>query len=165
MSTQEPTNQYDRRKSKTKHQLREALARLRAGTPLNEAVRGRKWKLDLKTLAEEAGISRNAIYQNHAEIIEELRTTRAGQGQSGANSTTNETKRLKRRLKEVETEQRLVLTENAELLARAQRAENELEELRPNRGRRTRPRDESAREHGGQRHENVMDDTNPSDPR
>ena len=65
MSTQEPTNQYDRRKADTKRRLREAIERLRAAKPLSPAVRARKWKLDVKTIAQEAGVSRNAIYQNH----------------------------------------------------------------------------------------------------
>ena len=132
MSTQEGTNQYERRKARTKRELREALARLQARTPLNDAVRRRKWKLDVKTLAEEAGMSRNTIYQNHPEIIEELRTAQGRRNGSGTNSANSETMRLKQRLREIEQEQRLLVTQNAELLARAQQAENELKELRAN---------------------------------
>lgn len=130
MSTQEPTNQYERRKARTERVLREAWARLQAGTPLNEAVQRRKWKIDVKTLAEEAGVSRNTIYQNHSEIIEEVRTAQGRLSGSGTNSATSETRRLRRCLKKIEQEQRLLVTQNAELLARAQHAENENKELK-----------------------------------
>ena len=128
MATQESTNQYERRKARTKRRLREAIERLRAGRPVNSAVRTRKWKIDVRTVAQEAGVSRNAIYQNHPEIVEELRAARSHRaGDQAANS---EAGRLKRKLQEAQREQRLLLTENAGLLARAKHAEEELQALK-----------------------------------
>ena len=136
MSTQKPTNQYDRRKADTKRRLREAIERLQAGKPQSPAVRAREWKLDVKTIAQEAGVSRNAIYQNHTEIIDELRAARGAKIQTKAN---RETSRLKRTLHEAERELRMLVTQNANLLARAARAENELKELRAHNHRRGGP--------------------------
>lgn len=131
MTIQKPTNQYDQRKAATKRRLREAIERLRAAKPQSSAVRARKWKLDVKTVAQEAGVSRNAIYTNHAEIVEELREARTGLGaRIGANASNSEARRLKRALQEAEYELGLLVTQNAELLARATRAEKELKELR-----------------------------------
>ena len=134
MATQEPTNQYERRKAKTKRRLREAMERLQAGKPTSAAVRGRKWKLDVKSVAQEAGISRNAIYQNHPEIVEELRTARTQGARARAKSEHDERKRLRQQLEDAEREQALLVTENAKLLARTLQAEKELKELRAHRG-------------------------------
>ena len=130
MTTRETTNQYERRKAETRLRLREAIERLRAGRPLNLAVRARRWKLDVKTVAQEAAVSRNAIYQNHPEIVDELRTARSERAGAQTETVNVETGRLKRKLREVQREHRLLLTENAELLARAQHAERELQALK-----------------------------------
>lgn len=131
MSTEGPTNQYERRKADTKRRLREAIERLLAGTPQSPDVRGRKWKLDVKTFALEAGVSRNAIYQNHREILDELRSARTARGaKTQANGNNSETRRLKRELRRAEHEIRVLVTQKAELLARALIAEKQLKELR-----------------------------------
>ena len=137
MSTQKPTNQYDRRKADTKRRLSEAIERLQAGEPRSPAVRARKWKLDVKTIAQEAGVSRNAIYQNHTELIDELRAARTALGAKTETKASNrETRRLKRALHTAKHELRMLVTQNANLLARAARAENELKELRAHNHRR-----------------------------
>ena len=131
MSAKEPGNQYERRKADTRQRLRDAMQRLQAGNPENPTVRSRKWKLDVKTLAEEAGLSRNAVYQNHGEIVDELRAAqKTGTANNAGASTKGEVRHLKRALDEAESEQRLLATQNAQLLARALQAEKELMELR-----------------------------------
>ena len=131
MSTEEPTNQYERRKADTKRRLREALERLLAGRPQSLDVRERKWKLDVKTLAQEAGVSRNAIYQNHREIIDGLQAARRALGaKTGAGASNSKTTRLQRALKQCDHERRVLATQYAEVLARALFAEKELKELR-----------------------------------
>ena len=133
MTTEEPANQYDRRKAETKRRLREAMERLRSGNPTSDAVTARKWKLDVKSVAQEAGISRNAIYQNHPEIVEELRAARREGAKGRAEAENNEGRHLKRLLEEAAREQKLLARENAELLARALHAEKQLKELRKHR--------------------------------
>ena len=131
MSTEEPTNPYERRKADTKRRLREAIERLLAGKPQNPDVRGRRWKLDVKTVAQEAGVSRNAIYQNHPEIIDEVQAARRAPGaNAGASIRNSKMRRLKQALKQCDHERRVLATQNAELLSRAQFAEKQLKELR-----------------------------------
>ena len=84
----------------------------------------------MKTLAEEAGLSRNAIYHNHAEIIEEMRKHAGQQDRPRGGAKTHEATMLRKRVKEMEDEQRRLVTENAQLLARATRAERELNDLK-----------------------------------
>ena len=129
METQPRTDQYAERKAGTKRKLREALARLRAGAPLNPAVQARRWRLDVRTLAQEAGVSRNAIYQNHADVIEELRRATSASADD-TKQADSEKERLQKALREAEQNERLLVTNNAELLARALRAETDLRELR-----------------------------------
>ena len=127
----EEPNQYERRKATTGQRLREALTRLRAGTPRSPSVQRRQWKLDVKTLAEESGVSRNAIYANHRELLDELRN--AGESPSpktATRHTKNKIRDLNRALREAHDEQRALVTENAQLLARALEAEREVRELR-----------------------------------
>ena len=130
MNAQVKSDQYQRRKAETRQRLRDAMERLKAGNPQSARVRGRKWKLDVKTVAEEAGVSRNAIYQNHSEIIEELRNAGEASPAGRQASHTAEVKRLKQALQRAGEEHQLLARDNAELLARALHAERELNELR-----------------------------------
>ena len=124
-------NRYEHRKANTGQQLREALERLRAGTPRSPTVGQRQWKLDVKTLADEAGVSRSTIYQNHREVLDELRNIGTTQRtNTAAQSAKKKIQELNLALHEVQTNQRTLITENAALLARALKAERKLKELR-----------------------------------
>lgn len=138
MSAEEPTNQYERRKADTRRRLCEAVERLRAGTPQNPDVRGRKWKLDVKTVAQEAGVSRNAIYQDHREILDGVRAARTARGaKAGADGSNSEVRRLKRELRQAkhelrqaEHQTRVLVTQKAELHTQARLAQKQLKEPR-----------------------------------
>jgi hypothetical protein len=64
MAADRPTPQQKRRDA-TREELKAALARLIAS--------GHPRRLSVAVLAREAGVGRNAIYANHADIIAELR--------------------------------------------------------------------------------------------
>ena len=124
-------NQYEQRKTRTNERLHAALARLLAGTPQNPALQTQRWKLNVTTLAIEAGISRNTIYQNHPDVLEALQNARTARNPKGAaGGPSNELRALKRALRQAERDQDDLITENAKLLARALDAERELAELR-----------------------------------
>ena len=133
MPSTEAPNQYERRKASTGQQLREALERLRAGTPRSPSIQQRHWKLNVQTLAQEAGVSRNAIYQNHREVLDELRNAKRTQRTTPAQRTKNKIQELTRALHEAQANQRTLITENAALLARTLKAEREVKELRAHR--------------------------------
>ena len=131
MAAEKHPDQYEQRKAQTKRLLHEALARLLAGTPQNQALQTRRWKLDVKTLSEEAGISRNTIYQNHTDVLDKLRKTReSARAETGADSAKNKSREHKRARRQWEQDRSILITENAKLLARALDAERELEEFR-----------------------------------
>ena len=131
MNAQKPQDQYQRRKAVTRQLLRDAFARLRAGKPRSPALQVRGVKLNVTTLAKEAGISRNAIYTNHAEILDELRELSGALGaKDETSSTKGELGQLKQALRQAEEKQRQLATYCAELLARSLQAERELKELR-----------------------------------
>ena len=57
---------------KTERRLREALNRLVQGRPIHPSLQKKPIRLSITNLSREAGLSRNCIYQNHRDILQEL---------------------------------------------------------------------------------------------
>src|SRR3982750_4057062 len=70
---EDAVNQYEQRRRDTQHKLREALERLVAGQSTPPKRQNTGPRFTVAALAREAGVGRNAIYNNHRELLEELR--------------------------------------------------------------------------------------------
>lgn len=111
------------RGTNTEQRLRDALARVLAGTATNVKPRHR---ISVSAVASEAGLSRTAVYKLYPGIVKEIE---AAARQNGARSVP----RARRRELEVRTENSelrdrvaLLLSQNATLLHRAVEAERRL---------------------------------------
>ena len=107
--------------------LLEALERLRNGEPKHQDLVNVKYKLSPTNLAKESGISRNTIYTRYRPILEQLRKARVThQSVTQPPLTISDKIAELRSIKyQLETDNQYLATHNADLLARAQRAEDE----------------------------------------
>lgn len=128
MTRKATDSRYEARRAETEDKLREALARLERRVPTHPELKGRAYRLNVSTLALEAGVSRNAIYDNHKWVLEDLR--RAGERQEGMPerivTANDKIAELKKHLRNRESEIRQLATQNASLLQRALDAEESL---------------------------------------
>jgi hypothetical protein len=92
---------------------------------------GHDWRLTISTICLEAGHSRDALYDGHAELLREIRTTIAKQRQIVAR-TARQTKRdrLQAEMAACRADRQRLISENAALLLRAVTAEEALARLR-----------------------------------
>ena len=70
----------------TERKLREALNRLVQGRPIHPNLQKKPVQLSIANLSREAGVSRNCIYQNHRDILQELKSSQ--EKRSGTNKKT-----------------------------------------------------------------------------
>ena len=68
------------RLSGTERRLREALNRLLQGRPIHPSLQKKPIRLSITNLSREAGLSRNCIYQNHRDILQEFKLLQEKQG-------------------------------------------------------------------------------------
>jgi len=115
MAADRPTPQQKRRDA-TREELKAALARLVAS--------GHPRRLAVAVLAREAGVGRNAIYANHADVIAELR--RAARERVLAQPVVEKPSAVadwRAVAADLRCQNQLLATENARLLKRALDAE------------------------------------------
>ncbi len=115
MAADRPTPQQKRRDA-TREELKAALARLVAS--------GHPRRLSVAVLAREAGVGRNAIYANHADVIAELR--RAARERGLAQPVMEKPSAVadwRAVAADLRGQNQLLATENARLLKRALDAE------------------------------------------
>lgn len=115
MAADRPTPQQKRRDA-TREELKAALARLVAS--------GHPRRLAVAVLAREAGVGRNAIYANHADVIAELR--RAARERGLAQPVVEKPSAVanwRAVAADLRGQNQLLATENARLLKRALDAE------------------------------------------
>lgn len=115
MAADRPTPQQKRRDA-TREELKAALARLVAS--------GHPRRLAVAVLAREAGVGRNAIYANHADVIAELR--RAARQRVLAQPVVEKPSAVanwRAVAADLRGQNQLLATENARLLKRALDAE------------------------------------------
>src|SRR6266852_5387429 len=120
-----------RRQAATERAFLEAWQRLEAGTPAHPDLRAREWKLSISVVCLEAGRSRNALYQGHPELVQEIKAAIAKKGLVTAESR-HVTKRnsLETALAACRAERQRLISENATLLLRALTAEEALARMR-----------------------------------
>ena len=70
----------------TERKLREALNRLLQDRPIHPNLQQKPVQLSIANLSREAGVSRNCIYQNHRDILQELKLSQ--EKRSGTNKKT-----------------------------------------------------------------------------
>ena len=144
MARKSALDPYERRLRETDRKLREALDRLVKREPTHPDLKKRPYRLTVSTLAREAGIGRNAIYNNHRTMLgklEKARQKRVVPGQLA--SWQDKVTELRTINEELLTENRRIVTENAALLKRSRKAEAESKRLERNNARLIRQRDEA----------------------
>jgi AcrR family transcriptional regulator len=118
-------NQYEQRLRETRRNLQDALQRLIADQSKHPNSQKGHERFTIAALAREAGISRNAIYTNHRELLDELHHAAL----TGRPKSTGRESRLVEQqatIHAMKLNERRLITENAVLLKRAQDAEVEV---------------------------------------
>ena len=122
-------NPYEKRRAATDRKLRAALERLIEQRPSHHALQN-GYRLEIATLAREAGVGRNAIYTNHRSIIDALKLAAARPQPKAAESLEEKVIELRAVIREMQVNERRLLTHNAALLQRATCAEADAERYR-----------------------------------
>ena len=134
MSDRVATSAADRgaeRYAETERALRQAWERLRTGTPTHPLLIGGDWQISISAVCLEAGCSRNALYDGHAELLQEIRTTIGKQRQATTQRDPKRgTSRLEEDLATCRADRQRLISENAALLLRALTAEDALARLK-----------------------------------
>jgi hypothetical protein len=126
-----PAGRGARRRTATEQGFREAWQRLEAGTPTRPELRDHEWQLSVSAICIEAGLSRNALYDGHPDLLREIRAAIARKRQ-----VDDQTRRTKRRnsleaaLAECRADRQRLISENAALLLRAVTAEEALARIK-----------------------------------
>lgn len=139
-----PPNPYEKRRAATDRKLRAALERLIEQRPSHPALQN-GYRLEVTTLAREAGVGRNAIYTNHRSVIDALKLAAARPQPNAAESLEEKVIELRAVIREMQVNERRLLTQNAVLLQRATCAEADAERYRRQNARMVALRDEAVR--------------------
>jgi len=130
MSDRVATSAADRgakRYAETERALRQAWERLKTGTPTHPLLLGDDWQFSISAVCLEAGCSRNALYDGHPELLQEIRTTIGRPQQAAAQGAPKRgASRLEQDLATCRADRQRLISENAALLLRALTAENAL---------------------------------------
>ncbi|WP_026002414.1 hypothetical protein [Sphingobium xenophagum] len=124
-----PPNPYEKRRAGTDRKLRAALERLIEQRPSHPVLQN-GYRLEVATLAREAGVGRNAIYTNHRSVIDALKLAAARAHPKAAESLEEKVVELRAVIREMQANERKLLTQNAALLQRATSAEADAERYR-----------------------------------
>src|SRR5712691_2761555 len=108
----------------TERAFREAWHRLEAGTPVHPDLRDHEWQLSVSAICVEARRSRNALYEGHPDLLQEIKAAIAKQGQVA--DRTRRATSLETALAACRIERQRLVAENAALLLRAVTAEDAL---------------------------------------
>src|ERR1700730_11473963 len=120
-----------RRHAATEQDLRQAWERLRVGAPTHTDLVDSDWQISITAVCLEAGCSRNALYDGHPELLDEIRTTIARQRQMTVHRDPERTtSRLEEDLATCRVDRQRLISENAALLLRALTAEEALARLK-----------------------------------
>ena len=131
MSERAATSAAAKRYAETERAPRQAWERLRTGTPTHPLLAGGDWQISISAVCLEAGCSRNALYDGHPELLQEIRTTIGRQRQAAAKGHPKRgTSRLEEDLATCRADRQRLISENAALLLRALTAEDALARLK-----------------------------------
>lgn len=127
MTRRTVSNQYQAAKERTKNKLEQALERLVKGMPSNNVVKRRGSRLNLSSLALEAGVSRPGIYANHREFVDRLKEAKHSSKIMPKTIITADDKidELRAKIRILECKIQQLATNNALLLDRIQTAERQ----------------------------------------
>jgi len=139
-----PPDPYEKRRAATDRKLHAALERLIEQRPSHPALQN-GYRLEVATLAREAGVGRNAIYTNHRSIIDALKLAAARPHPKAIESLEEKVVELRAVIREMQANERRLLTHNAALLQRAVSAEADAERYRRQNARLVATRNEAAR--------------------
>ena len=125
-------DQYKARWQATEKRLRESMECLVKGFPTHPDHQRRSYRLNVSVLAREAGVSRNAIYSNHREVLADLSAAEQRRNAAPKDPGTADSKIADLRAMVDERDRRIqqLVTNNASLLTRALTAEQALTERR-----------------------------------
>jgi hypothetical protein len=120
-----------KRDAATEQALREAWERLRTGAPMHPKLVDRNVELSIAAVCLEAGCSRNALYDGHPELLDEIRAAIERARRAPAQRLLNQRRsRMETELAECRKDRQRLISENAALLLRAVTAEDALARLK-----------------------------------
>jgi hypothetical protein len=120
-----------KRHAATEQALRQAWERLRSGTATHPKLVDGNSELSISAVCLEARCSRNALYDGHPELLEEIRTTIERARRTAAQGTRNQRRsRIEAELAGCRDDRQRLISENAALLLRALTAEEALARLK-----------------------------------
>jgi hypothetical protein len=122
------------RADKTKAAYRSALRRLEHGKPIHPRLVGRSLRINVSTVCLEAGLSRNPLYVQHREVLDEIHEaavrqaeqTRSTKNRAASDRRSRRGATRDRRAAELTAQLATSRSENLTLLFRLQQAEQQL---------------------------------------
>lgn len=103
----------------TRQAYLDALTRLKNGTPNHPELKGKEFKINATTIALEADKSRNPLYHTHKDILAMIHDEKTqSKTVAGKIKEKSEIESLKNRIKELEEQNKKLISVNATLLAK-----------------------------------------------
>ena len=110
---------FKQRIDDTRQAYLDALTRLKNGVPNHPELNGREFKINATTIALEAGKSRNPLYHTHKDILDMIHDEKTQNKTVAVKIKENsEIDSLKNRIKELEEQNKKLISVNATLLAK-----------------------------------------------
>lgn len=111
------TEYFKQRIDETRQAYLDALTRLKEGKPNHPELKSKEYKINATTIALESGKSRNPLYHTHKDILDMIHEVVSGEKQEEKKiKESSEVEVLKQRIKEVEEQNRKLMSVNANLL-------------------------------------------------
>lgn len=113
------TDYFKQRIDDTRQAYLDALVRLKENKPNHPELKGKEFKINATTIALEGGKSRNPLYHNHKDILDMIHETMDGNKEVEKRvKESSEIEILKERIKELEEQNKKLMSVNATLLYR-----------------------------------------------
>ena len=120
-----PKSYHQRRVQASVRKIREALDRLVRGHPAHKGLQDKRYKINVATVAEEAGVSRSTVYQN-PDLVAEIKRRASSEPRSDRRrSSEDKIEEQRQEIEHLTAEKRRLATKNATLVQRARSAEKE----------------------------------------
>lgn len=107
---------YKDRVNETRNAYLNALQRLKTGKPQNPSLIGKSYNINAQTIALEAGKSRNPLYNTHKDILELIEEFKIEKNVKANKNKEDKISNLRKKIKELEEENKKLLSINATLL-------------------------------------------------
>lgn len=96
----------------------DALERLKNGNPTHIELQGKDYKINAKTIALEANKSRNPLYHNHKDILNMIEEVKVQDKEKSHNKKQDTIQALKAKVKQLEEDNKKLLSINAMYLVK-----------------------------------------------